>query len=153
MNQCVLPTPVNSTHAYITVPITLPGSKPGEANQTVHIQMLNPNPVATNPKLPMQFHISPTQDLTDGNNLTVLTVAFNANDGGIFQSHGLPEGVTLLTALQPNDLQTLPQPQIKGLDLQQNFLAQKNQVTRSEPIIQNNRVNVMFYKCIILYAL
>lgn len=97
MNQCVLPAPVSSTHAYITVPITLPGSKPGEANQTVHIQMLNPNPIAANPKLPMQFHISPIQDYNEST--TVLTVAFNPNDGGIFQSHGLAEGTHYISRI------------------------------------------------------
>lgn len=138
-NQTNQPANLNSTHAYITVPITLPGSKPGEANQTVHIQMLNPNPItcSANPKLQIgQFQI-PIQDYTEGT--TVLTVAFNPNDGGIYQSHGLSEGmcilllgklrdpvlkmiyiltgVTLLTALQPNDLQSLPQPHLKGMEI------------------------------------
>lgn len=92
LHQSMLSTNLNSTQAYITVPITLPGSKPGEANQTVQIQMLNPNPVSysTNPKMQFgQFHI-PIQDYTEGT--TVLTVAFNPNESGIFQSHGLSEG-------------------------------------------------------------
>lgn len=81
----------------ITLPITMPGSKPGDPQQTVQIQ------------IPIQ---------TFGQGATVLTVAYNgANQDGIQivdGQNGIPEGMTVVAALQPQDIQliqTTPQPE------------------------------------------
>lgn len=81
------------------LPITIPGDKPGEAQQTVQIQVLNPNQIQQTPKFqnfPMQFPIQGFQQPT------VLTVSV-PQDGDML-NHGLPEGVTVLAAIQPQDL-------------------------------------------------
>lgn len=69
----------------ITLPITMPGAKPGDAQQTVQIQVVNPNAMqqASNHQ-----HI-PIQGFQQGT--TVLTVAYAPQDGDLLQNHGLPE--------------------------------------------------------------
>lgn len=82
------------------LPITMPGDKPGDAQQTVQIQVLNPNQIQQAPKFqnfPMQLPIQGFQQPT------VLTVAV-PQDGEMISNHGLPEGVTVLAAIQPQDL-------------------------------------------------
>lgn len=99
------PTPtLNPTQTYITLPITIPPSKPGDASQTFQIQVLNPNPVPQPPKF--QIPISLQQHGT-----TVLTVAYSPQDGEILPNQ-MPENggpVTVLAAIQPQDLQLLAQ--------------------------------------------
>jgi hypothetical protein len=96
---------LNPTQTYITLPITIPPSKPGDASQTFQIQVLNPNPVPQPPKF--QIPISLQQHGT-----TVLTVAYSPQDGEILPNQ-MPENgggpVTVLAAIQPQDLQLLAQ--------------------------------------------
>ncbi|XP_055614325.1 specificity protein transcription factor 3-like [Uranotaenia lowii] len=109
------------TPAYITLPITMPGAKPGDAQQTVQIQVLNPNPVQPPtqqaPKLQMSQMQIPIQGFQQGT--TVLTVAYGPQDDEIMHNHGLPEGMTIVAALQPQDLQLLAQAQNASLMQQQ----------------------------------
>lgn len=101
--QMTAPT-LNPTQTYITLPITIPPSKPGDATQTFHIQVLNPNPVPQPPKF--QIPIGLQQHGT-----TVLTVAYSPQDGEILPNQ-MPESggpVTVLAAIQPQDLQLLAQ--------------------------------------------
>lgn len=100
---------VNQT--YITLPITIPPSKPGDATQTFQIQVLNPNPVPQQPKFQMgqmQIPISMSHGLQQ--HQTVLTVAYSPQDGEILPNQ-MPDGapVTVLAAIQPQDLQLLAQ--------------------------------------------
>lgn len=88
----------------------MPGEKPGDAQQTVQIQVLNPNQIHSAPKyqnMPMSLPIQgfPQQ--------TVLTVSMPP-DSEMLPNHGLPEGVTVLAAIQPQDLQLFAQtPQMQ----------------------------------------
>lgn len=87
------------------LPITIPGEEPGDAQQTVQIQVLNPNHVQAAQKfqsIPMQLPIQGFQQPT------VLTVSV-PQDGEMQTNHGLPEGVTVLAAIQPQDLQLFAQ--------------------------------------------
>lgn len=91
----------------ITLPITMPGLKPGDAQQTVHIQVMNPNALQTTK---FQMGQIPTMPSFQPNSTTVLTVAYNPNDGK-FISNGLSQGMTVVAAIQPQDLQILAQAQ------------------------------------------
>lgn len=85
----------------------MPGDKPGDAQQTVQIQVLNPNQIQQAPKFqnfPMQVG-----NLQGFQQPTVLTVAV-PQDTEMLPNHGLPEGVTVLAAIQPQDLQLFAQP-------------------------------------------
>lgn len=85
----------------LILPITMPGDKPGDVQQTVQIQVLNPNQIQPSQK----FQMSPMQIPLQGfQQPTVLTVAV-PQDGELLSNHGLPEGVTVLAAIQPQDLQ------------------------------------------------
>ena len=77
--------PPGLSQQLITLPITMPGAKPGDAQQTVQIQVVNPNAMqpATNHQ-----HL-PIQNFQQGT--TVLTVAYAPQDGDGLQNHGLPE--------------------------------------------------------------
>jgi uncharacterized Zn-finger protein len=84
------------TQTLITLPITMPGAKPGDPQQHVQIQVVNP--VQT--QVPQSF----------GQGATVLTVAYNANQEGIQivdGQNGIAEGMTVVAALQPQDIQLL----------------------------------------------
>nr|CAI5860245.1 unnamed protein product [Callosobruchus analis] len=97
----------------ITLPITMPGAKPGDPQQTVQIQVVNPQPTpvsqaspASSPKY--QFSQIPIQAFGQG--ATVLTVAYNSNQEGIQildGQNGMPEGMTVVAALQPQDIQLI----------------------------------------------
>lgn len=116
-----------SESSLITLPITMPGSKPGDAQQTVHIQVMNPNalqPQTT--KFQMGQMSIPTLQSFQPNGTTVLTVAYNPTDGK-FISNGFPEGMTVVAALQPQDLQMLAQAQQLQIQHQQQpFIHQPN---------------------------
>lgn len=89
----------------------MPGAKPGDAQQTVHIQVINPNQMQQQiPKFPMSQMQIPIQNFQPGGT-TVLTVAYSPQDSKIIQNHGFPEGMTVVAALQPQDLQLLTQAQ------------------------------------------
>lgn len=113
-------TTLNPTQTYITLPITIPPAKPGDATQTFQIQVLNPNPV------PPKFQI-PIAGLQQ-HGTTVLTVAYSPQDGEIVpnQTEGAP--VTVLAAIQPQDLQLLAQ---------QNGLAHHHQLQQTLQHHQN----------------
>lgn len=98
------PTSMHQAQTFI-LPITMPGDKPGEAQQTVQIQVLNPNQIQQTPKfqnIPMQLPIQGFQQPA------VLTVSV-PQDGEMLSNHGLPEGVTVVAAIQPQDLQLFAQ--------------------------------------------
>lgn len=100
-------TTLNPTQTYITLPITIPPSKPGDATQTFQIQVLNPNPVQQAPKFQMGQMQIPIHGLQQ-HGTTVLTVAYSPQDGEIVPNQ-MPDGgpVTVLAAIQPQDLQLL----------------------------------------------
>lgn len=71
----------------ITLPITMPGAKPGDPQQTVQIQVVNPQPTPVSQAGPTnspKYQISqiPIQ-AAFGQGATVLTVAYNSNQDGI----------------------------------------------------------------------
>lgn len=106
----------------ITLPITMPGAKPGDPQQTVQIQVVNPQPTpvsqasqASSPKY--QLSQIPIQAFSQG--ATVLTVAYNSNQDGIQildGQNGLPEGMTVVAALQPQDIQLIHTQSATELD-------------------------------------
>lgn len=102
-------TSLNPTQTYITLPITIPPSKPGDATQTFQIQVLNPNPVQQAPKFQMGQMQIPIHGLQQ-HGTTVLTVAYSPQDGEMIPNQ-MPDGapVTVLAAIQPQDLQLLAQ--------------------------------------------
>lgn len=74
------------TQTLITLPITMPGAKPGDPQQTVQIQVVNPQPTQVSQSSPgnsPKYHISPIPIQTFGQGATVLTVAYNSNQEGI----------------------------------------------------------------------
>lgn len=117
--QAASPTPnQGQTQTLITLPITMPGAKPGDPQQTVQIQVVNSAPITTmtpttsanSPK----YQISQIPIQTFGQGATVLTVAYNSNQEGIQivdGQNGIPEGMTVVAALQPQDIQMLQQQQ------------------------------------------
>lgn len=107
----------------------MPGAKPGDAQQTVQIQVVNPNAMqsasaATQQHIPMH---NPFQQGT-----TVLTVAYAPQEGDLLQNHGLPEGMTVVAAIQPQDLHMLAQAQAAAYSQQQ----QQNSDGEKEPMLK-----------------
>ena len=123
------------TQTYITLPITMPGAKPGDAQQTVQIQVLNPNPIPQAQKFQMGQMQIPIQSFQQGT--TVLTVAYAPQDGEMLPNHGLPEGVTVLAAIQPQDLQLIAQQAQNGLGLTQHLQQAIQQQGEAEDDKQN----------------
>lgn len=118
--------------AVITVPITVPGTKPGEAQQTVHIQVINPNPVQQQtPKFQMGQMQIPIQSFQPGGT-TVLTVAYSPQDGKFIPNHGFPEGMTVVAALQPQDLQLFAQTQATNAVQQQQSTEQNGEEDKTQ---------------------
>lgn len=74
------------TQTLITLPITMPGAKPGDPQQHVQIQVVNPVQTqvsqASSGQSP-KYHISQIPIQTFGQGATVLTVAYNPNQEGI----------------------------------------------------------------------
>ncbi|XP_055696856.1 zinc finger protein with KRAB and SCAN domains 5-like isoform X2 [Phlebotomus papatasi] len=133
---------LQQTHqTLITLPITMPGAKPGDAQQTVQIQVVNPNPIQQQPKFQMGQMQIPIQGLQQGT--TVLTVAYAPQEGDILQNHGLPEGMTVVAALQPQDLQLIAQAQaaMSSQAQQQQQQQQQNtqQTTASQTTEQSSK--------------
>ncbi|CAG9774009.1 unnamed protein product [Ceutorhynchus assimilis] len=97
----------------ITLPITMPGAKPGDPQQTVQIQVVNQ--AQDGNKFLSQIPIQ-----TFGQGATVLTVAYNGNQEGlqILDGQNGLEGMTVVAALQPQDIQLL-QAQIDQQQQQQ----------------------------------
>lgn len=135
-------TTLNPTQTYITLPITIPPSKPGDATQTFQIQVLNPNPVPQ-PKFQMGQMQIPIHGLQQ-HGTTVLTVAYSPQDGEILPNQ-MPDGgpVTVLAAIQPQDLQLLAQQ--NGLAQQQLQQAASQQTSDSDDNQekeQRGRINI-----------
>lgn len=127
----------------ITLPITVPGLRPGDAQQTVHIQVMNPNALQTQAsKFQMGQMSIPSLQSFEPNGTTVLTVAYNPSDGKLI-SNGFPEGMTVVAALQPQDLQMLAQSQQQHQTQEQHqFIHRHNQLSSGlqeldSPIMQN----------------
>lgn len=123
--------PTSLAQQLITLPITMPGAKPGDAQQTVQIQVVNPNAMqsasaAAQQHIPM--HHNPFQQGT-----TVLTVAYAPQEGDLLQNHGLPEGMTVVAAIQPQDLHMLAQAQAAAAYSQQQ---QQNSDGEKEPMLK-----------------
>ncbi|XP_018575376.1 zinc finger protein 773-like isoform X2 [Anoplophora glabripennis] len=97
----------------ITLPITMPGAKPGDPQQTVQIQVVNPQPTPVSQASPAsspKYQISQIPIQAFGQGATVLTVAYNSNQEGIQildGQNGMPEGMTVVAALQPQDIQLI----------------------------------------------
>ncbi|GAB0089748.1 transcription factor Sp3-like isoform X1 [Sergentomyia squamirostris] len=125
-----------SHQTLITLPITMPGAKPGDAQQTVQIQVVNPNPIQQQPKFQMGQMQIPIQGLQQGT--TVLTVAYAPQEGDILQNHGLPEGMTVVAALQPQDLQMLAQAQAQAMSNQAQQQQQQQQNTQQSAASQTS---------------
>mgnify|MGYP003471620752 CR=1 FL=1 len=124
-------TTLNPTQTYITLPITIPPAKPGDATQTFQIQVLNPNPV---PPPKFQIPIGLQQHGT-----TVLTVAYSPQDGEILPNQ-MPDGapVTVLAAIQPQDLQLLAQQ--NGIQAAQQHLQAIQQQRQAQQQQQHHHV-------------
>ncbi|XP_046959562.1 zinc finger protein 649-like isoform X3 [Vanessa cardui] len=131
----------------LSVPIALPGAKPGDPQSTVQIQVLSPNLTLQQqqPKYQMQI---PIQGFQQGG--AVLTVAYSpdGNDGGGIQLIGntLPEGtfrmrsgLQVLAAL-PQEMQLIHQQQTQDNkdQIQQNiqhqvYITPNNQIIINGP--------------------
>ncbi|XP_065156380.1 zinc finger protein with KRAB and SCAN domains 7-like isoform X2 [Atheta coriaria] len=112
------------TQTVITLPITMPGAKPGDPQQTVQIQVVNPVPPITTMTAPVTSSSSPKYQIsqipiqTFGQGATVLTVAYNSNQEGIqiVDGQNIPDGMTVIAALQPADIQMLQQQGIASTE-------------------------------------
>ncbi|KAG5898911.1 hypothetical protein JTB14_000157 [Gonioctena quinquepunctata] len=91
----------------------MPGAKPGDPQQTVQIQVVNPQQPQVSqasPASPPKYQISQIPIQAFGQGATVLTVAYNSNQEGIQildGQNGVPEGMTVVAALQPQDIQLI----------------------------------------------
>lgn len=105
----------------LILPISMPGDKPGDVQQTVQIQVLNPNQIQQAPKF--QMHGQMQIPLQGFQQPTVVTVAV-PQDGELMPNHGLHEGMTVLAAIQPQDLQLFAQT---SQQMQQHIQQQQQQ--------------------------
>ncbi|CAH0719543.1 unnamed protein product, partial [Brenthis ino] len=140
-------TTLQATPQLISVPIALPGAKPGDPQPTVQIQVLGPNLTLQQQQPKYQMHL-PIQGFQQGG--AVLTVAYsqeNNETGGIqLIGNNLPEGtfrirsgLQLLTAL-PQEMQLVQQQQSQENkdQVQQNiqhqvFITPNNQIVINGP--------------------
>ncbi|XP_063381205.1 zinc finger protein 853-like [Cydia fagiglandana] len=122
----------------ITLPISLPGAKPGDPQQTVQIQVLSPNILQQQqPKYQMQIPIQGFQQVALRGG-AVLTVAYSAdnNEAGIqVLGNTLPEGLQVLAAL-PQDMQLVQQMQDNKEQIQQTIQHQVF-ITPNQQIVIN----------------
>lgn len=99
----------------ITLPITMPGAKPGDPQQTVQIQVVPAPPVSQNNTVHSpKYHISQIPIQTFQQGTTVLTVAYSPQGPTgedvqlqVGDQQGIPEGMTVVAAIQPQDLQLI----------------------------------------------
>ncbi|XP_030751783.1 zinc finger protein 467-like isoform X3 [Sitophilus oryzae] len=119
----------------ITLPITMPGAKPGDPQQTVQIQVVNPAVTQSSGGNSPKYQISQIPLHTFGQGATVLTVAYNGNQEGlqILDGQSALEGMTVVAALQPQDLQLL-QAQAEQQQQQQQSDQQDKENDDKEPI-------------------
>lgn len=132
-------TSLNPTQTYITLPITIPPSKPGDATQTFQIQVLNPNPLPQAPKFQMGQMQIPIHGLQQ-HGTTVLTVAYSPQDGEILPNQMSDGPVTVLAAIQPQDLQLLAHQ--NGLSQQQLQAAQQTSDSDENQEKERGRINI-----------
>ncbi|XP_038211724.1 zinc finger protein 853-like isoform X2 [Zerene cesonia] len=147
-------TALQATPQLISVPISLPGAKPGDPQPTVQIQVLSPNLIQQQqPKYQMQI---PIQGFQQGG--TVLTVAYSpdANDGIQLLGNTLPEGTFRIrpglqvVAALPQDMQLMQgqgnKEQVQQTMQHQVFITQNQQIVISNPeeakqMMNNNNNN------------
>ncbi|XP_049869063.1 zinc finger protein 471-like isoform X4 [Pectinophora gossypiella] len=134
---------MQATPHLISVPIALPGAKPGDPQPTVQIQVLSPNMLQQQqPKYQMQI---PIQGFQQGG--AVLTVAYSPeNEAGGIQLLGntLPEGTfRMRTGLQvvtmPQEMQLIQPAQAQTQEKEQQQQIQHQVfITPNQQIIINN---------------
>ncbi|CAK1595877.1 unnamed protein product [Parnassius mnemosyne] len=129
---------LQSTPQLISVPIALPGAKPGDPQPTVQIQVLGPNltlQAQQQPKYQMQI---PIQGFQQGG--AVLTVAYspeNTENGGIqLLGNTLPEGLQVLAL--PQEMQLVQQTQTQDKDQMQQNIQHQVYVTQNHQIVIGN---------------
>ncbi|XP_066258408.1 zinc finger protein 281-like isoform X3 [Euwallacea similis] len=130
------PTGGQQGQTVITLPITMPGSKPGDPQQTVQIQVVNPAQTSGGNSPKYQLSQIPIQ--TFGQGATVLTVAYNGNQEGLQILDGGQsglEGMTVVAALQPQDIQLL-QAQIEHQQTQQQQQPQQEDKDESDKSVE-----------------
>ncbi|CAH2037842.1 unnamed protein product, partial [Iphiclides podalirius] len=143
---------LQSTPQFISVPIALPGAKPGDPQPTVQIQVLGPNlnlQPQQQPKYQMQI---PIQGFQQGG--AVLTVAYspegNENGGIQLLGNSLPEGLQVLAAL-PQEMQLVQPAQTQEKEqmqpnVQHQVYVTQNQIVIRSPeegkVISNNNNNI-----------
>ncbi|XP_052740193.1 zinc finger protein 382 isoform X3 [Bicyclus anynana] len=139
---------IPGTPQLISVPIALPGTKPGDPQPTVQIQVLSPNVTLQQqqPKYQMQI---PIQGFQQGG--TVLTLAYSpdGNENGGFQLIGnsLPEGLQVLAAM-PHEMQLIQPQQAQDSKEQvqqsmqhQVFITPNNQIIINGPDVKPQLTN------------
>ncbi|CAK1547020.1 unnamed protein product [Leptosia nina] len=144
-------TTLQATPQLISVPITLPGTKPGDPQPTVQIQVLTPNLIQ---QQQTKYHMQiPIQGFQQG---AVLTVGYSpeTNDGIQLLGNGMSEGTFRIrpglqvVATLPQDIQVLQDSKEHTQQAlqQQMFLAQNHQIIINnpediKPVINNNNNN------------
>ncbi|XP_050670717.1 zinc finger protein 449-like isoform X2 [Leptidea sinapis] len=141
-------TTLQATPQFITVPIQLPGTKPGDPQPTVQIQVLSPNLALQQQQHKYQMQI-PIQGFQQGG--AVLTVAYSpesneASNGIQLLGNTLPEGLQVVTAMPSDTLQLMQQDnkeQIQQNLQHQVFITPNNQIIISnteegKSLINNN---------------
>ncbi|XP_045771876.1 zinc finger protein 853-like isoform X2 [Maniola jurtina] len=138
---------LQGTPQLISVPIALPGTKPGDPQPTVQIQVLSPNMMQQQqPKYQMQI---PIQGFQQGGAVLTLAYSPDANDGGGIQLIGnsLPEGLQILSAL-PQEMQLIQpqQAQESKEQVQQNlqhqvYITPNNQIIINGPDVKPQLIN------------
>nr|XP_034830927.1 zinc finger protein 853-like isoform X2 [Maniola hyperantus] len=140
---------LQGTPQLISVPIALPGTKPGDPQPTVQIQVLGPNMTLQQqqPKYQMQI---PIQGFQQGGAVLTLAYSPDANDGGGIQLIGnsLPEGLQILSALpqemqliQPQQAQDSKEQVQQNLQQHQVFITPNNQIIINGPDVKGQMVN------------
>ncbi|XP_050308432.1 zinc finger and BTB domain-containing protein 49-like isoform X2 [Anthonomus grandis grandis] len=112
------PTGAQQGQTVISLPITMPGAKPGDPQQTVQIQVVNP--AQQNEGNSPKYQLSQIPIQTFGQGATVLTVAYSGNQEGlqILDGQSGLEGMTVVAAIQPQDIQII-QAQLEQQQQQQ----------------------------------
>ncbi|XP_041978236.1 zinc finger and SCAN domain-containing protein 31-like isoform X2 [Aricia agestis] len=137
---------LQNTPQLITVPISLPGAKPGDPQPTVQIQVLGPNiqlQQQQQPKYQMQI---PIQGFQQGSALLTLAYSPENIDNGLLGlgSSSLPEGLQLLTMPQEMQMQHRQQDikEEATQNVHQVFITPDQQIVISGPngqkILNNN---------------
>ncbi|KAL4709916.1 hypothetical protein ACJJTC_003879, partial [Scirpophaga incertulas] len=130
---------LHATPQLISVPISLPGAKPGDPQPTVQIQVLNPNITLQpqqQPKYQMQI---PIQGFQQGGAVLTLAYSQDPNEAGaihLVTQNGLPEGLQMVTQV-PQEMQIIQTAQTQDTK-DQAQPTQQVYITPSQHIIINN---------------